>query len=277
MRTSSIVISALLGAGAIAHPTLRALHVHHKRAPAELVNSWDEGNTHYEEFESTTTVVLPAGEQAPSTNTNNQQPATEDKHVTTNNNNQQQQAQPQAAYSPPEHQDAVPATTTTPVPSVTPSVTPVSSPATSSGGDSGNAILDSFNKLRAEWDSALTAYTWDATLAANAAKTVKDDGGSVMTHELNPGSMAQCIAEGSDGSGSDGRTGFEQAAAMWMCEKPAGSLDCGSATNANGDTGHADIIKSTSYSAVGCAYQASTTGGTATGDGQKGLWACDYH
>lgn len=276
MRTSSIVISALLGAGAIAHPTLRGLHVHHKRAPAELVNSWDEGNTHYEEFESTTTVVLPAGEQAPSTNENN-------------NNNQQKQAQQQAAYSPPEHQDAVPATTTTPVPSVTPSVTPVSAPVTeqkntqssntqtSSGGDSGNAILDSFNKLRAQWDSSLTPYTWDATLAANAAKTVKDDGGSVMTHELNSGSMAQCIAEGSEGSGSDGRTGFEQAAAMWMCEKPAGSLDCGSATNANGDTGHADIIKSTSYSAVGCAYQASTTGSTATGDGQKGLWACDYH
>ncbi|MDI1485245.1 MAG: hypothetical protein OHK93_000382 [Ramalina farinacea] len=277
MRTSSIVISALLGAGAIAHPTLRGLHVHHKRGPAELVNSWDEGNTHYEEFESTTTVVLPAGEQAPSTTTSEQQPAIEDKHVTPNTNNNNNNNQQQAAYSPQEHHDAVPATTTTPVPSVTPSVTPVSSPATSSGGDSGNAMLDSFNKMRAQWNPALKPYTWDATLAANAAKTVKDDGGSVMTHELNPGSNAQCIAEGSDGNGADGRTGFEQAAAMWMCEKPAGSLDCGSAKNSNGDTGHADIISSGSYSTVGCAYQASTTGGTATGDGQKGLWACDYH
>ena len=136
-------------------------------------------------------------------------------------------------------------------------------------------MLDSFNKMRAQWDSALKPYTWDTTLAANAAKTAKDDNGSVMNHELNAGSMAQCIAEGSDGSGSEGRSGFEQAAAMWMCEKPAGSLDCASAPNSNGDTGHADIIKSTSYSTVGCAYLASTTG--STGDGQKGLWVCDYH
>lgn len=107
----------------------------------------------------------------------------------------------------------------------------------------------------------MSDLTYDATLEANSLKTVQDGNGQ-MVHELNPGSMAQVLAPGSPSE-------FESCfVGGWLCEIPTlPGLDGICATESqgwsyNGETGHADILTSSSYSKIGCANA-------------DGIWGCD--
>lgn len=114
-----------------------------------------------------------------------------------------------------------------------------------------------------EWRSnmGLSALTQDSQLEANALKTAQDGNGN-MVHELNPGTMAQVLAPGSADE-------FEHVyVGGWLCELPnlpglngiCNTMSAG--WSYGGQTGHADILKSTSYSKIGCALA-------------TGIWACD--
>lgn len=114
-----------------------------------------------------------------------------------------------------------------------------------------------------QWRSkmGMSALTEDSTLAGNALKTAADGNGQ-MVHQLNSGSMAQVLAPGDS---SD----FEKVfVGGWLCERPGlPGLDgiCDSMSQGwayGGETGHADILSSTSYSKIGCGNAG-------------GIWACD--
>lgn len=101
----------------------------------------------------------------------------------------------------------------------------------------------------------------DSTLQANALKTCQDGNGE-MVHELNPGSMAQVLAPGSADE-------FEKVfVGGWLCERsnlPGLDGICSEMSQGweyNGETGHADILVSGSYSKIGCALA-------------NGIWGCD--
>jgi uncharacterized protein YkwD len=115
------------------------------------------------------------------------------------------------------------------------------------------------------WRSAygLGALSEDGTLQGNAQKTADDSVGG-LHHELNPGSMAQVLAPGDAGD-------FEHVyVGGWLCEVPsAPALNGVCATESQGwayegQTGHAEILTSTAYSKIGCAFSSGT-----------GVWACD--
>ncbi|RMZ88254.1 hypothetical protein DV736_g4517, partial [Chaetothyriales sp. CBS 134916] len=135
--------------------------------------------------------------------------------------------------------------------------TPSSSAAPSATGSS---YLDIAN----QWRSAggLPDFTESSLLQGNALKTAQNSGGQLI-HELNPGSLAQVLAPGNADN-------FESVyVGGWLCEIPSlPGLDGVCTTEAqgwdhsNGDTGHADILTSTSYSQIGCALA-------------EGIWACD--
>ena len=80
--------------------------------------------------------------------------------------------------------------------------------------------------------------------------------------ELNPGSMAQVLAPGD-------ASNFENVfVGGWLCEVPSlpglngicSSMSAG--WDYEGQTGHADILSSTSYTKIGCALF-------------DGIWGCD--
>ena len=133
-----------------------------------------------------------------------------------------------------------------------------SAPSTGSSGGSGYIAI--VNEWRGKM--GLPSLTQDSTLEANAIKTSKDAGTS-LTHELNPGSMAQVLAPGD-------ASNFESVfVGGWLCEVPSlpglGSSVCNSASQGwdhGGQTGHADILSSTTYTKIGCGLDPS-------------IWACD--
>ncbi|KAJ4990668.1 hypothetical protein SVAN01_03899 [Stagonosporopsis vannaccii] len=101
----------------------------------------------------------------------------------------------------------------------------------------------------------------DAKLESNAMDTVVSSNGQ-MVHKLNPGSFGQVLAPGNADD-------FEHVfVGGWLCEIPTlPGLDgvCSSASDGwayNGQTGHAEILTSDSYSKIGCALHA-------------GIWCCD--
>lgn len=107
----------------------------------------------------------------------------------------------------------------------------------------------------------LKALTNSAKLEANALDTVVSSNGQ-MVHKLNPGTYGQVLAPGSE---SD----FEHVfVGGWLCEIPTlPGLDGVCATQSDGwtyegQTGHAEILTSGSYSEIGCALHA-------------GIWCCD--
>lgn len=128
-----------------------------------------------------------------------------------------------------------------------------------SAPSTGGGYMDVVSQWRSKM--GLSALTEDSTLAANAAKTARDGNGE-MKHELNPGSMAQVLAPGSPDE-------FEKVyVGGWLCEVPSaqgldGICDTMSAGwNYAGQTGHADILSSGSYTKIGCGCE-------------TGIWACD--
>lgn len=131
-----------------------------------------------------------------------------------------------------------------------------SAPVASSGGDGYMGTVS-------EWRSkmGMSALSEDSKLVANALKTAQDGNGQ-MVHQLNPGSMAQVLAPGSAGDFVKVFVGG------WLCERPnLPGLDgiCASMSKGwayDGQTGHADILSSKSYSKIGCANAG-------------GIWSCD--
>lgn len=145
-----------------------------------------------------------------------------------------------------------------------PSAPAPSAPAPSSSAPAtGSGSTDGYMGVVAEWRSkmGMSALTEDSTLAANALKTAADGNGE-MVHQLNPGSMAQVLAPGDAGD-------FEKVfVGGWLCEIPSlPGLDGVCETMSQGwayagQTGHAEILSSTSYSKIGCGNAG-------------GIWSCD--
>ena len=101
-----------------------------------------------------------------------------------------------------------------------------------------------------------------------------------MTHELNAGSFAQCIAEGDDSTSSGSWSPFDLIYLGWLCEIPEDNLGDGcsvmeAATHMIVNTtepGHAQILRTESYTQMGCNYMAATE----SHDNYQGLWTCDF-
>ena len=174
---------------------------------------------------------------------------------------------------------------TTPVAAPAPvSTTPAAAPApsSSSSGSSGapvvngKSILDSANYFRSMM--GFPSFAYDSTLQGNAAKTNNDDGANTMTHELNPGSMAQCIAEVDNLTGSGSYSSFDLTYLGWLCEIADSRLgnacqimEAATNMNSGGETGHAEILRTASYSKMGCNYLTSTSK-----QEWDGMWTCDF-
>lgn len=142
-------------------------------------------------------------------------------------------------------------TTEAPAPTTT---TAASTPAATTGG-----YMDIVSEWRAKL--GLKALECDSKLEANAEDTVVSSNG-VMIHKLNPGTFGQVLAPGSADD-------FEHVfVGGWLCEIPTlPGLDGVCATQSEGwsyegQTGHAEILTSTSYSKIGCHLYA-------------GIWGCD--
>ncbi len=283
MRTS-IAIPILLGAGAIAHPHFKLnnplAHVHHKRdQPFKVITTTIGNQVEIEDF-YVATVYGNSPPPAPTTTAAPIVAAAPEKLAVAPVQQPKQE----------EHQYSAPA------PSVTPSITPVApapapvstsaapvqSIAPSSGGDDGapksggKSILESANHFRSLM--GFPVFTYSSQLDANAAKTNNDDSANHMIHELNSGSMAQCIAEVDNTSGDGTYTPFELTYLAWLCEIPDSRLGSGcdamkAATHmVLSDTGHAEILRNPQYTKMGCNYLTSTE----HHDNFVGEYTCDF-
>lgn len=141
--------------------------------------------------------------------------------------------------------------------SATSSAMPSTSVVSSSGSQSD--YIGTVNVWRAQL--GLSDLTQSDILQSNALKTVQDGNGQ-MVHELHSGSFAQVLAPGSADE-------FEKVfVGGWLCERPdLPGLDgvCTTMSQGwayDGQTGHADILTSDSYSQIGCAQAV-------------GIWGCD--
>ncbi|KAI1614038.1 hypothetical protein EDD36DRAFT_435053 [Exophiala viscosa] len=151
--------------------------------------------------------------------------------------------------------------------SATTTSTAATSTSTSSSTDSISSDVSESDYISvvSKWRTAagLPDLTQDSTLEANALKTSTNSVGGLI-HELNPGTMAQVLAPGTS-------TDFEEVyVGGWLCEIPTDAgLDgiCATASDGwdyDGQTGHATILTSTSYTKIGCAISSGTS-----------VWACD--
>lgn len=154
---------------------------------------------------------------------------------------------------------ATPVATTAPAKTSAVTTAVASAKPTASSAPSTGGYMDVVSEWRSKM--GLSALTEDNTLQGNSLKTVQDGNGQ-MNHELNPGSMAQVLAPGD-------ADGFEKVfVGGWLCERPdLPGLDgiCSTMSagwSYGGETGHADILSSTSYSKIGCALA-------------DGIWGCD--
>lgn len=313
MRASTLFVSALLGAGALARPSLT--HLHLKRNDNDgvttLKKQWTENGVLYKEFQTVHRVVTPGGSQPDASQLQQvsqpepqhqydgssqpevhvQQKHKKPKQAAPKVEQVKQEAKADASTQQDTTQQQVPKQEKVAV--STPSSNQPSSGSCSSsspdtiGGDAsswtasnlpcadGKSVLDYFNELRKLWRPELTPYTWDDNLAEQARQNAMDpsvqNGGNVMKHpvDLGTGVGGQCIAESLNRDGSGKHTDFKTAATMWMCELPAGGL-CPNGATGNGQTGHADIIKS-SRSKCGCYF----LWGSEHPD-KKGLWTCNF-
>ena len=184
--------------------------------------------------------------------------------------------------SPPENNPPEPSNTPSPTPVAAPASSPAPAPHSSSNDGAplsgGKSILESANYFRNL--QGLPSFTYSSTLGANSAKTNNDDGGNSMTHELNSGSFAQCIAEGDDKTTSGSWSPFDLIYLGWLCEIPQSNL--GDACNAmeaathmlvdTADPGHANILRTAGYTKMGCDYKVATQ----SQPNYKGLWTCDF-
>ena len=282
---ASIFVPLVFGAGALAHPHLKLgnalAHVHHKRDEPVMIKTIVQGGvvdvedvfvkTLYANgaappapAETTPPPVVNVPAPAPVTTTAAPAPVVvkADYHV----------------QSPSESETP----TDTPAPTSTPAPAPAPSPATPAGDNAptsgGKSILESANYFRKL--QGYPPFEYSSQLEGNAAKTNKDDGGNSMTHELNGGSFAQCIAEGNDSTTSGSWSPFDLIYLGWLCEIPEASLtDACSAMEAathmlvdTNDPGHAQILRTEGYTKMGCNYIVATE----HQPNYEGLWTCDF-
>lgn len=305
MRTS-IVISVLLGAGALGHPSFRLndplshLH-HHKRqgAPAE-VKTWEEnGRVIVDDifiktvYGNSVPAPSPAAVAAPVA----EKVAVAPVHIVTAAaaaaapvQVHEEYAQSHHEEAPPqqqEQQQKAPVVETTPVaaPAATVQTQAASSAPSSSDGSGdgsptygGKSILATANHYRKL--QGFNDFTYDGTLQSNSAKTLYDNGANHMTHELNSGSFAQCLAEGSTTASAGDLKPFDMVYLGWLCEIDSSDImeDCqtmNSTIHMGVDfadpEGHANILRTAAYTKIGCAFQTATETQT-----YSGLWSCDF-
>jgi len=287
----TILIPLVFGAGALAHPHLKLgnalAHVHHRRDQPALIKTIVQGDVVDVEDVFVKTVFAegaaapaptPAPAPAPVVHVAAQPaapvvtvtaapapaPVHEDYHI----------------QSPPENNPA-PSPTPAPAPAQAPAASAAPAPSASNDGaplSGGKSILQSANYFRNL--QGYPSFTYSSTLEGNSAKTNQDDGGNSMTHELNAGSYAQCIAEGDDSTTSGSWSPFDLIYLGWLCEIPEANLgdDCSAMEAATHmfvnttDPGHANILRTASYTQMGCNYLTATE----SHDNYQGLWTCDF-
>ena len=282
MRTS-IVLSVLLGAGAIAHPHYKlnnplAHHHHHKRQdPIVAVDYLKNAQGQVTEVLDIAEAVKTAyagGATAPS-------PAAQpieagevhvnaDYHVAAPA--QPQQAAPQH-QQPKEAEKAAPAPAPKPAPAPAPKPAPAPSPnpSPSSGGSGptvgGQNVLDVANKWRSKQN--LGTFAWDDGLETASANTNIANGANSMVHRnVGPG-QGQVIAQGSStltGTSSQGELGpIDLLYLGWICELsgeipdfPCSDAIAATHMNSEGQTDHATILMTPTYTKIGCNFMDAT-------------------
>ncbi|KAF2197205.1 hypothetical protein GQ43DRAFT_343639, partial [Delitschia confertaspora ATCC 74209] len=133
-------------------------------------------------------------------------------------------------------------------------------PTTSQAPSYGTGYMATVAKWRVKLGKG--ALTQDSKLESNALNCVTESNGD-MIHKLNPGSYGQVLAPGKQND-------FENVfVGGWLCEVPSMTSELAavcpqyaSAWNYMGQTGHADILSSSKYTKIGCAWY-------------NGIWACD--
>jgi uncharacterized protein YkwD len=167
---------------------------------------------------------------------------------------------------------------------------PANTPSTPAGSSSpglvsgGKPVIDSINDYRKK--ANLPLLTWDDKLAANSAKTGNDAGGKALVHELNPGTFGQVLVFGFDDADKCTKdtkswTPFEIYFLSWLCERPDDPALGGVCTdianigriNSGGQTGHHDILASTQYTKIGCAFARDPSAEKCAMF--PGVWGCD--
>ena len=292
MRTS-VILSVLLGAGAIAHPHYKLnnplAHRHHKRqdpivAVDDLKNAQGQVTEVLDIAEAVVTVYA-GGAPAPS-------PAAAAAEVHVNADYHvaaPQQQQPKEAEKP---STPVPAVAPKPAPAAAPAATPapaVVTSAPSSGGSGatigGQNFVDVANKWRSK--QGLGTFAWDDGLAAVSANTNTANGANSMIHHNVAPSLGQVIAQGSSsltGSSSQGELGpMDLFYLGWICELSGEIPDfpCSDATaathmNTNGEFIHAQILMNPQYTKLGCNYMDATDPASQVfPDTYQGMLTCD--
>lgn len=145
-------------------------------------------------------------------------------------------------------------------------------------------MIDVVNKWRGKY--GLDDLIWSDTLTANALKTgTVDDGGKNEIHHLYDHSYAQVITPGMSVPYGDigGLSPFELAYVAWLCEvgsdpelnsdKNYCKLVADNLHMSYSDTGHHDILCSTTYKTIGCAFADDPSQDNNTP--YQGLWVCD--
>lgn len=311
MRTS-ILLSVLLGAGAIAHPHYKLnnplAHHHHKRQdPIVAVNYLKNAQgqvTEVVDVAEAVATVYAGGATAPSPSAAAQPneagaevQVKADYHVANGNgqaasqNQQPHEAEKQSIPAPAAVPKPAPVAAPVAAPAPAPAKAKVAAPATSpaSGGSGatigGQNVLDVANKWRTQ--QGLGAFTWDDGLAAVSANTNTANGANTMDHHNAPPSLGQVIAQGSDsltGSSSQGELGPVDLMYLgWICELSGKipGFPCSDATaathmDAQGQTDHATILMNPQYSKIGCNYMDATNPSAQVyPDLFKGMLTCD--
>ena len=303
MRTS-VILSVLLGAGAIAHPHYKLnnplAHHHHKRqdpivAVEYLKNAQGQVTEVLDVAEAVATVYV-GGATAPSPAAQPNEAGAEvhvnaDYHVAASQKQSSKEAEkpstPAPAPAPKPAPAPAPAPKPAPAPAAAPAADVVKSPSSGGSGATigGQNVLDIANKWRTM--QGLGKFTWSDDLAGVSANTNTANGANSMTHRNVPPSLGQVIAQGSDtltGPSSQGELGpFDLLYLGWICELSGEIPDfpCAAATaatrmNTEGQTDHATILMNQQYTQIGCNYMDATDPASQVfPDIYKGMVTCD--
>lgn len=150
----------------------------------------------------------------------------------------------------------------TPTPEPTSTVTPTS---TSVAAAAASPSAAGYMGIVSEWRAKLGMKDLEQSseLESNSMNCLQSSPGT-MTHKLNPGTYGQVLAPGESGD-----AGFLKVfVGGWLCEIPTLSGLDGVCTTMSegwsyeGQTGHAKILTSDSYSKIGCSFF-------------DGIWGCD--
>lgn len=284
MRTC-VILSVLLGAGAIAHPHYKLnnplAHRHHKRqdpiVAVDYLKNAQGQVTEVVDIAEAVATVYAGGATAPSPAAAAQpKEAAAEVHVNADYHvAAPQQQQPKEAEKP---STPAPAPAPKPAPAAAPAATPAAAPAApvfnsaqSSGGSGatigGQNVVDVANRWRSL--QGLGNFTWDDGLAGVSANTNTANGANSMTHHNVAPSLGQVIAQGSSsltGPSSHGELGpMDLLYLGWICELSGEIPDfpCSDATaathmNTNGEVIHAQILMNKQYTKLGCNYMDAT-------------------